>query len=128
MEKLSQCHNQREQMRRFDMNQDDCENENCASTRFLQIQENQLNELQEQLKRKCIIIPAFSVNNAKHDFHSLKSYLLPILFNERYTKPTVINQFISFKFGDFQVFDMMNLLGGAISLVSFLKAYKTSEI
>ena len=56
--------------------------------------------------------------------------MLPILVNERNIEPTVIkkvNQFISFKFGDIQLLDIMNLLGGAISLDSFLKTYKTSE-
>ena len=45
-------------------------------------------------------------------------------------EPTVIekaNQFVSFKFGDVQPLDNMNFLGGATSLDSFLKAYKTSE-
>ena len=36
------------------------------------------------------------------------------------------NQFVSFKFGDIQLPDIMNFLGGAIS-DSFLKAYKTKE-
>ena len=57
-------------------------------------------------------------------------YLLPILVNERDVEPTVIkkaNQFVSFKFGDIQLFDIMNFLGGATSLDSFLKAYKTKE-
>ena len=56
--------------------------------------------------------------------------MLPILVNERDLEPTVINktnQFISFKFGDVQFLDIMNILGGAASLDSFLKAYKTSE-
>ena len=45
-------------------------------------------------------------------------------------EPTVIkkdNQFVSFKFGDVQFLDIRNFLGGATSLDSFLKAYKTSE-
>ena len=45
-------------------------------------------------------------------------------------EPTVIrnaNQFVSFKFGDVQLLDIMNFLEGATSLDSFLKAYKTSE-
>ena len=37
------------------------------------------------------------------------------------------NQFVSFKGGDVQLLDIMNFLGGATSLDSFLKAYKTSE-
>ena len=44
-------------------------------------------------------------------------------------EPTVIkkaNQFISFKFGDNQLLDIMNVLGGATSPHSFVKAYKVS--
>ena len=37
LEKLTQRHNRRESSR-FDMSQDDCDNETCASTQFLQIQ------------------------------------------------------------------------------------------
>ena len=56
--------------------------------------------------------------------------MLPILVNEQDIEPTVIkkaNQFVSFKFGDIQLLDIMNFLGGATSLDSFLKAYKTKE-
>ena len=45
-------------------------------------------------------------------------------------EPTVIkkaNQFVSFKFGDVQLLDIMNFLVGAASIESFLKAYKTIE-
>ena len=38
LEKLTQRHNRRENAR-FDMSQDDCDNEICASTQFLPIQE-----------------------------------------------------------------------------------------
>ena len=37
------------------------------------------------------------------------------------------NQFISFIFGNIQLLDIMNFLGGATSLDSFLKAFQTSE-
>ena len=53
-----------------------------------------------------------------------------MFINERDIEPTVIkkaNQFIWFNFGDIQLLDIMNFLGGATSLDSFLKAYKTSE-
>ena len=112
------------------MSQDDCDNENCASTQFLQIQKNQLIDLQESLEGRCNVLPVFGFNSAKYDLNLIKSYLLPILVNERDIEPTVIkkaNQFISFKFGDIQLLDIMNFLGGATSLDSFLKAYKTSE-
>ena len=45
-------------------------------------------------------------------------------------QPTVnkmANHFVSLKFGDVQFLDILNFLGGATSLDSFLKAYKTSE-
>ena len=56
--------------------------------------------------------------------------MLPILVNERGIEPTVIkkaNHFVSFKFGDIRLLDIMNFLGGGTSLDSFLKAYKTKE-
>ena len=45
-------------------------------------------------------------------------------------EPTVIekaNQFVSFKFDDVHLLDISNFLGGATSLDSFLKGYKTAE-
>ena len=56
--------------------------------------------------------------------------MLPIPVEERDIEPTVIkktNQFISFKFNDFQLLDVTKFLGRATSLDSFLKAHKTSE-
>ena len=119
LEKLTQRHNRRGSAR-FDMSQDDCDNESCASTQFLQIQKNQLIDLQESLERYCNVLPVFGFNSAKYDLNLIKSYLLPILVNERDIEPTVIkkaNQFISFKFGDIQLLDIMNFPGGATSLV-----------
>ena len=55
---------------------------------------------------------------------------MPILINERDIEPTVLkkaNQFVSFNFGDIQLFDIMNFIGSATSLDSFLKAYKTKQ-
>ena len=125
LEKLTQRHNRREQA-----HLDDCDKEICASTQFLQIQKIQLIYLQESPERYCNVLPVFGFNSAKYDLNLVKSYLLPILVNERDIEPTVIkkaNQFISFKLGDFQLLDTMNFLGGATSLDSSLKAYKTSE-
>ena len=71
----------------------------------------------------------FGFNSAKDDLNLIKSCLLFIFVNERDIEPTVIkkaNQFISFKFGDVQLLDIMNFLGGASSIDSFLKAYRTS--
>ena len=109
---------------------EDDNEEKDASTQFLQMQKNQLIELQEYLERYCNVLPVFGFNSAKYDIILIKSYLLPILINERNMEPIVIkkaNQFVSFKFGDVHLLDIMNFLGGATSLDSFLKAYKTAE-
>ena len=111
------------------MSQDDCDNEICASTQTLQKQKHQLIDLQESLERYCNILPVFGCNSAKYHLNSIRSFLLPILVNKRDIEPTVIkkaNQFISFNFGDIQLYDIMNFLGGATSLDSFLKAFKTA--
>ena len=123
------CRNQRDFEFEDHCFEDDNE-EKDASTQFLQMQKNQLIELQEHLERYCNVLPVFGFNSAKYDINLIKSYLLPILINERNMEPTVIkkaNQFVSFKFGYVQLLDIMNFLGGATSLDSFLKAYKTSE-
>ena len=60
----------------------------------------------------------------------IKAYLIPLLVNEEGIEQTVIKkakQFKSFKFGSIQFLDIINFLGGAISLDSFLKAYKANE-
>ena len=80
LEKLTQRHNRRESAR-FDMLQDECDNEICASTQFLHIQKNQIIDLQEPLERYCNVLPVFGFNNAKYDLNLIKSYLLPILVN-----------------------------------------------
>ena len=123
------CRNQRV----FDFEDHSFEDDNeekDASTQFLQMQKNQLIELQEHLERYCNVLPVFGFNSAKYDINLIKSYLLTILINERNMEPTVIrkaNQFVSFKFDDVQVLDIMNFLGGATSLDSFLEAYNTAE-
>ena len=81
-------------------------------------------------RRHCNVLPVIGFNNANYDINLIKWYLLPIPVNERDIEPTVVkkaNQFYSFKFIDIQLLDIMNFLGGANSLDSFLKAYKTKE-
>ena len=66
----------------------------------------------------------------RYDINFIKCYLLPILVNDRDVEPIVIekgNQFVSCKFGNVQLLDNLNFLGGAISLDSFLKVYTTWE-
>ena len=106
------------------------EEEIDMSTQFLQIQKNQLLELQQHFERYVSILTVFGFNSGKYDLNLIKSYLLPYLIHERDIQPTVIkkaNHFVSFKVGDVQFLDILNFLGGATSLDSFLKAYKTNE-
>ena len=104
--------------------------EKDASTQFLQMQKNQLTELQEHLERYFNVLPVFGFNSEKYDIILIKTYFVPILINERNMEPTVIKeakQFVSFKFGDAQLLDIMKFFSGAASLDSFVKAYKLSE-
>ena len=92
------------------------------------MQKSHLFDLQELFERFCNVLPVFRFNSTTYDIDLIKSYLVPILVNERDIEPTVIkkaNQYVSFEFGDIQLLDIMNFLGGATSLDSFLKAYKT---
>ena len=68
LEKLIQRHNRREQA-----DLDDCDNETCISTQFLQIQKKQLIDLQEHLERYCNNLPIFGFNSAKYDLNLVKS-------------------------------------------------------
>ena len=93
------------------------------------MQKNQTIDLQEHFERYCNVLHVFGFNSAKYDNNLIKSYFLPILVKERDIEPTVIrkaNQFF-FKFGDIQLLDIINFLGDATSLDSFLKAHKTKE-
>ena len=130
LEQLKQRRNRAERVTNF---VDDCiveEEEKDLSTQFLLMQKNQLIDLQEHFERYCNVLPVFGFNSPKYETNLIKSYFLPILVNERGIEPTVIkkaNQVFSFKFGDVQLLDIMNFLGGATSLDYFLKACKTKE-
>ena len=82
------CRNQRVFEFDYQCFEDDNE-ENDASTQFLQMQKNQLIELQEHLERYCNVLLVFGFNSAKYDINLIKSYLLPILINEKKMEPTV---------------------------------------
>ena len=83
------CRNQRVFEFEYHCFEDDNE-EKDASTQFLQMQKNQLIKLQEHLERYCNVLPVFGFNSAKYDINLIKTYLLPILINERNMEPTVI--------------------------------------
>ena len=51
---------------------EDDKEEKDASTKFLQLQKNQLIELQEHLERYCNVLPVFGFNCAKYDINLIK--------------------------------------------------------
>ena len=86
--------------------------------------DNCIVEEEEHFDRYCNVLPVFGFNSAKSDINLIKSNLFPLLVDERDIEPTVkkkANQFVSFKFGDIQLLDNMNFLGGATSLDFSLK-------
>ena len=86
--------------------------------------------MQEHFERYFNTLLVFCFKSARYDINLIKSYLLPILVNEQQFEPTVIkndNQFVSFKFCDVQLLDVINFLGGATSLDSFLNDNKTED-
>ena len=132
LEQLNRRPSQRERCIDFDDDEyfNDTAEEKELSTQFLQMQKNQLQDLKEHFERYCNTLPVFGFNNVKCDINLIKSYLLLLSVNERQIEQTVIKkaiQIVSFKFGDVQLLDIMNLLSGATSPDSFLKAYKTEE-
>ena len=101
-----------------------------ASKKFLRYQQKQLLDLQCHFNNYVDTLPVFGFNSGKYELNLIKSYLIPHLLNDKAITPTVIkktNQFISFKFGDIQFLDIVNFLGGATTLDSFLKAYQSKE-
>ena len=103
---------------------------NDVSTQFLQMQKKQLIQLQEHFERYCNVLPVFGFNSGRYDINLIKKHLLSILVEDKDIEPIVIkkaNQYVSFKFGDVQLLDILNFLGGATNIDSFFKAYKTEE-
>ena len=131
MELLNERRSRREAT--FTFEDECCESESegkDVSTQFLHMQKKQLIQLQEHFERYCNVLPVFGFNSGKYDINLIKKYLLPILVEDKDIEPIVIkkaNQYVSFKFGDVQLLDILNFLGGATNLDSFLKAYKTEE-
>ena len=100
------------------------------SKKFLDKKKNVLLDLQRKLEDYISTIPVFGFNSSRYDLNLIKSYLIPILVNEKNLEPRVVkktNQFISLKFGNVHLLDILNFVGGATTLDSFLKAYEISE-
>ena len=92
---------------------------------FSEFKKNQLIDLIQHLERYTNTLPVFGFNSGRYDINLIKSYLITYLINENEIEPSVIlkaNEFISFKFGDVQLLDIMKFSAGATTLDSFLKA------
>ena len=101
-----------------------------VSKNFSRIRQKQFLDLQRHFNNYVVTLPVVRSKSGKYDLNLIKAYLIPHLLNDRAIQPTVIkkaNQFISFKFGDIQFLDILNFLGAAASLDSFLKAYQSEE-
>ena len=110
--------------------EDEQDEKKDASTQFLSTQKNKLSEVQQRLEGYVKIFPVLDFNNAKCDLNLIKSYLIPQLVNEEELEPTIIkkaSQFVFFKFANVQFLELMNFLGGATSLDSSLKAFRSRE-
>ena len=82
------------------------------------------------MQRHFNVLSVFGFNSAKYELKLLKSHLLLLLVKERGIDPILTkkaNQFVSFKFGDVWLLDILNFLGRAASVDSFRQAYKTLE-
>ena len=101
MEQLKQGNIQKERVIDFHDDDDyfnDTAEEKELSTQILQMQKNQLIDLKEHFQRYCTTLSVFGFNSAKYDINLVKSYLFPLLVNERQIEPRVFwkaYQFVS---------------------------------
>ena len=96
-----------------------------------QIQKNQPIDLQDQLERNCNVPPVFGFNSIELDINLMKNYLLPLVAIERGFEPIVIkkaSEFVAFRFGDIQLLNILNSLGGTTNHDFFFKTHNTSEV
>ena len=99
------------------------------SKHFLKTQESQLICFSISWKDKATFFQSLASTVQKNN-NLIQSYLLPLFVGKRVFEPIVIKkgiQFVFFKVGDNLLLDVLNFLGGATSLGSFSKAYKTFE-
>ena len=99
----------------------------------MKVQKSKLRKLlnlKDQVNRYCNELPVFGFNSSRYDLNLIKDYLLKILLLERNCSPSVIrksNQFIGMNFLGLQFLNILNFLGGSVSLDNFLKAYGMEE-
>ena len=104
--------------------------EDDMSKQILKFQNNQLIDLKKHLERYFNTLPLFGFNSGRYNLNLINFGLIPYLICDKEIEPKVIkkaNDFISFRFGDVQLLELMRFLKGATTLDLFLKGYKSSE-
>ena len=69
-----------------------------------------LTDLMEHLERYTNTLRVFGFNSGRYEINFIKSYLIPYSINKTENEPIVIkkaNDFVSFKFGGFQLVDIL---------------------
>jgi very-short-patch-repair endonuclease len=88
-----------------------------------------LKQLRESINQYISQLPVFGFNSGRYDLNLIKKYLFPQMVKQgiipQSTKKS--NNFVFLEFGDLKFLDILNFLGGATNLDSFLKAYQTTE-
>ena len=82
----------------------------------------QMIDLTQHLERYINTLSVFRFNSGRYDLHFIKSYLIPYLINKKEIEHSVMkkaNDFVSIKFGDVQLLDLMKFFSGATILDSF---------
>ena len=105
-------------------------NYSMDSDQELKTDKTRLRSLRNRLKRYMDDLIVFGFNSSRYDLNLIQEYLIPYLSKVRNCKVDVIkktNSFVSLEFLNLKFLDILNFLGGATSLDSFLKAYQTSE-
>ena len=79
-------------------------------------------DLMQHLERYIKTLSVFRFNCGRYDLQFIKSYLNPYLINRKEFEHSVMkkaNDFVSFKFGDVQLLDLMKFFSGDTILDSF---------
>ena len=79
----------------------------------------------QHLERYTNTQPVFAFDSDQYDVNFIKSYLIPLIINEKENETSVMkkaNDLVSFKFGEVQLLNIVKFLVEATTLDSFLKA------
>ena len=96
--------------------------------KLLKVVKRVITNMRDGLLKYCCVLPVLGFNSPKYDLNVIKKTLLSQLIES--DKPRVLkrnNKFTAFETRGLLFLDILNFLGGATSLDTFLKAYGASE-